>query len=130
MYNEVILARFQNLQNAGIVTNADAVGQVGSLSVGDIIKIYLRIEKGVITDAKFKTMGGVITLAASDVACDMLKNRTIETALLIKSEDIVKALRGLPEDKLYIADLAQAVIVDAVDDYYKKLAKLKANQKK
>lgn len=130
MYNEVILARFQNLQNAGIVTNADAVGQVGSLSSGEMIKVYLRVEKGVITDAKFKTLGGVITLVASDIVCELLKNLPIENALLIKSEDIVKALSGLPDDKLHLADLAQSVITDAVDDYYKKLAKAKLNQKK
>lgn len=130
MYNEVILARFQNLQNAGIVTNADAVGQVGSISSGEMIKVYLRIAKGVITEAKFKTFGGVITLAASDVVCDLLKNQTVETALLINSDDIVRALNGLPEDKLQIADLAQSVIADAIDDYHKKLAKAKLNQKK
>lgn len=130
MYNEVILARFQNLQNAGIVTNADAVGQVGSVSSGEMIKIYLRIVKEVITEAKFKTFGGVITLAASDVVCDLLKNRTIETALLIKSNDIVKALHGLSDDKLQIADLAQSAVVDAIEDYHKKLARAKLNQKK
>ena len=130
MYNEVILSRFQNLQNAGIVTNADAVGQVGSISSGEMIKVYLRIAKGVITEAKFKTFGGVITLAASDVVCELLKNQTVETALLINSDDIVKALNGLPEDKMQIADLAQAVIADAIDDYHKKLAKAKLNQKK
>ncbi len=130
MYNAVILDRFQNLQNAGIVTNADAVGQVGSISSGEMIKVYLRVVKGVITEAKFKTFGGVITLAASDVVCDLLKNQTVETALQIKSTDVVKALHGLPDDKLQIADLAQSVIADAIDDYHKKLAKAKLNQKK
>ncbi|MCM1403930.1 MAG: iron-sulfur cluster assembly scaffold protein [Prevotella sp.] len=130
MYNQVVLTRFQNLQNAGIVTNADAVGQVGSISAGEMIKVYLRIVKGVITEAKFKTFGGVFTLVASDVVCDLLKNQTVETALLITSDNIVKALNGLPEDKLQIADLAQSVIVDAIDDYHKKLAKAKLNQKK
>ena len=130
MFNEAILARFQNLQNAGMVTNADAVGQVGSVSSGEMIKVYLRVVKGVITEAKFKTFGGVYTLAASDVVCDLLKNCPIENALLIKSDDIVKALNGLPDDKLHIANLAQSVVADAVDDFYKKLAKAKLNQKK
>ena len=130
MYNQVILERFQNLQNAGIVTNAEAVGQVGSISSGDMIKIYLRVAKGVITEVKFKTFGNVYALVASDVLCDMLKNCTLENALLIKSGDIVKALGGLPENKMYIADLAQSVVKDAVDDYYKKLAKAKLNAKK
>ena len=90
MYNEIILERLNTLQNAGIVTNADAVGQVGNLGLGTVIKIYLRIENGVITDAKFKTFGGVFALVASDIVCDFLINSSIETALTIKDEDIVK----------------------------------------
>ncbi len=128
MYNAVIAERFQNLQYAGIVTNADAVGQAGSVGSGDLIKIYLRISDGVIEEAKFKTFGTVYTLVVSDIVCEFLKNCPIEKALLIKNNDINKALGGLPENKLYLTDLAQTVITDAVNDYYKKLAK--AKQKK
>ena len=130
MYNDFILERLQTLQNAGMVTNADAVGQVGNLGLGTVIKIYLRITNGVITEAKFKTFGGVFALVASDIVCDFLINSSIETALTIKNEDIVSAMDGLPEDKLHIADLVQSAVVDAVDDYYKKLAKAKLNEKK
>ena len=59
-----------------------------------------------------------------------MANTDIETALTINSEDIIKAMNGVPENKLYIIDLAQSAIVDAVDDYYKKLARAKLNQKK
>ena len=124
MYDNVILSRFQNLQNAGIITNADAVGQVGSVTSGDMIKIYLRITNNVITEAKFKTLGGVYTLVASDVLCDLLRSCSLIDALSINSHDIVKALNGLPENKLYIADLIQSVIADAIEDYQKKIAKL------
>ena len=85
MYNDFILERLQTLQNAGMVTNADAVGQVGNLSLGTVIKIYLRITNGVITEAKFKTFGGVFALVASDIVCDFLINSSIETALTIKN---------------------------------------------
>ncbi|MBO4726750.1 MAG: iron-sulfur cluster assembly scaffold protein, partial [Clostridia bacterium] len=84
MYNQVVSKRFLNLQNAGIVTSADAVGQAGSISSGDLIKIYLRIFNGEIVEAKFKTFGSVYTLVASDLLCDLLKNCAIENALLIK----------------------------------------------
>ena len=130
MYNAAILERFQNLQNAGMVTGAEAVGQVGSLSSGEMIKVYCRVERGVITEAKFKTLGGVYTLVVSDVLCDLIKNQTIDHALAIQAEDIVMALGGLPEDKWPIADLAHAVIASLVDDYQKKLARAKLNQKK
>ncbi len=124
MYSPVIIERFQNLQNAGIITNADAVGQVGSIGSGDLIKIYLRIANNNIVEAKFKSLGGVYTLAASDVVCDLLRDCSLTDALTINSNDIIKMLKGLPENKLYIADLAQAVIADAVEDYHKKIAKL------
>lgn len=130
MYNEAVLSRFHDLQNTGIVSNADAVGQVGSVAAGNMIKIYLRIVDGVITEAKFKAFGGVFALVASDIVCDFLINSSIENALTIKSEDIINAMKGLPEDKIHIADLAQSAVVDAVDDFYKKLARAKLNQKK
>ncbi len=130
MYNDVVLNRLYNLQNTGIVSNADAVGQVGSVGAGNMIKIYLRIINGVITEAKFKAFGGVFTLVASDIVCDFLINSSIENALTIKNEDIINAMNGLPEDKIHIADLAQSAVVDAVDDFYKKLARAKLNQKK
>ncbi|MBQ7973988.1 MAG: iron-sulfur cluster assembly scaffold protein [Clostridia bacterium] len=130
MYNATILARLENLENAGIISGADAVGQVGSVVTGTMIKFYLRIQDGVITEAKFKTLGGVFALVACDIVCEFLANTDIETALTINSEDIIKAMNGVPENKLYIIDLAQSAIVDAVDDYYKKLARAKLNQKK
>ena len=74
--------------------------------------------------------GGVFALVASDIVCDFLINSSIENALTIKSEDIINAMKGLPEDKIHIADLAQSAVVDAVDDFYKKLARAKLNQKK
>ncbi len=130
MYNSIITERFQNLQYSGMIISADAVGQVGSISSGEIIKIYLRISNDVITEAKFKTFGNVYALVASDIVCEFLKNCTLENARKIKSSEINQAMGGLPENKLYIADLAQAVIVDAVDDYFKKLAKAKSDIKK
>lgn len=124
MYNDVISERFQNLKNAGMITGADAVGQVGSVGSGDMIRIYLRITNGVIKDARFKTFGSVYCLVASDILCDMLKNCTIENALLIKGEAIVKALKGLPDNKMHIAELTQSVVADAIEDYHKKQERL------
>ena len=130
MYDASILERLNHLDYAGIVTGADAVGQVGSITSGSLMKLYLRIVNGVITEAKFKAFGGVFVLVACDILCEFLTNATIETALTIKSDDIISALPGLPEDKLYMAVLAQSLVSDAFDDYYKKLAKAKLNEKK
>ncbi len=130
MYNEVVMSRFQNPRNAGIITNADGVGQVGNVRSGDIMKMYLRIEKGVITNAKFKTFGGVSAIVATDVACDMIKGRTIDEALKITNQDVLKELSGLPEMKTHCSVLAQEVIADAIKDYHKKLEKENNKKKK
>ena len=131
MYSNSLLKRLQNLEYAGIVTNADAVGQVGSIALGDMIKLYLRIvDENIITEAKFKAFGGVYTLVGCDLLCDLLINTSLETALTIKGEDIITALGDLPKSKLHVADLIQLAVVDAIDDYRKKLAKLKSNQEK
>ena len=133
MYNEIVMERFQNPRNAGIITNADGVGQVGNVRCGDIMKIYLRIEKGVIQDAKFKTFGCVSAIASTDVACDMIKGKTIDQALKVTNQDVINELHGLPDVKVHCSVLAQEAIADAVKDYYKKLEKLekeKENKKK
>lgn len=130
MYNEIVMERFQNPRNAGIIISADGVGQVGNVRCGDIMKIYLRIEKGVIQDAKFKTFGCVSAIASTDVACDMIKGKTVEQALKVTNQDVINELHGLPDVKIHCSVLAQEAIADAVNDYYKKLEKEKENQKK
>ena len=130
MYNEIVMERFQNPRNAGMIINADGVGQVGNVRCGDIMKIYLRIEKGIIQDAKFKTFGCVSAIASTDVACDMIKGKTIEQALQLTNQDVINELHGLPDVKVHCSVLAQEAIAEAVKDYYKKLEKEKENKKK
>ncbi len=130
MYNEIISKRFETLKNAGMITGANAVGHVGSVGAGDMIRLYMQIDNGVIKDAKFKTFGSVYSLAASDVLCDMLKNCNIQDALQIKGEDIMNSLGGFPDNKKHIADLIQSVIANAIDDYHKRLERLMAKAEK
>lgn len=130
MYNEIVMERFQNPRNAGMIINADGVGQVGNVRCGDIMKIYLRIEKGVIQDAKFKTFGCVSAIASTDVACDMIKGKTVEQALKITNQDVIDELHGLPDVKIHCSVLAQEAIAEAVSDYYKKLEKEKEKENK
>ena len=123
MFNAIVLDRFQNPRNAGIITSADGVGQVGNVRSGEVMKLYLRVEKGSITNAKFKAFGGVAAIAAMDAICDLLKGKTVDSALKIGNNDVINALHDIPEDKIYCVDLAQAAIIDAVNNYYKKSEK-------
>ena len=79
MYNKKVLAIFQNPKNAGGMKGADAVGKVGNAACGDIMKIYLKIsDDGIIQDARFKTFGCCAAIASTDVACDLIKGKTID----------------------------------------------------
>jgi len=124
MYNEKVMELFRNPKNAGVVRGANAVGKAGNLACGDIIKIYLLVDKNdVVTDASFKTFGCVSAIAASSVTCDLIKGKTLDQALKVTNKDVINALGGLPAQKIHCSVLAQEAIGDAVKNYRKKVAK-------
>lgn len=126
MYNQKVISRFQNPKNAGSIKNADGVGQVGNAACGDIMKIYLKIDENeVITDAKFKTFGCAAAIASTDVACDLLKGKTLEEAKTITNKQVFDILGDLPPHKIHCSVLAEESIDAAIKDYNKKKAKKK-----
>jgi nitrogen fixation NifU-like protein len=124
MYNDKVLDIFANPKNVGEIKDADGVGTVGNASCGDIMQVYLKIdrEKGIITDAKFKTFGCAAAIASSSVATEMVKGKTIEEALKIRNADVVETLEGLPPQKIHCSVLAEEAIAEAIKDYQKKVS--------
>lgn len=128
MYNQKVLDIFKNPNNAGAIQGANGVGKVGNAACGDIMKIYLKInEDGIIEQAKFKTFGCAAAIASTNVACDMIKGKTIEEALAVKNSDVIEFLGGLPPVKIHCSILAEEAIHAAIEDYYKRQAKLEKN---
>ena len=124
MYNDKVMDIFKEAKNAGSIAGADGVGTAGNIKCGDIMKIYLKVKDGTITDAKFKTFGCVSAIASTSVACDMIKGKTVEEALKITNKDVLKALGGeLPTQKIHCSVLAQEAIAAAVADYHKREAR-------
>ena len=117
MYNEKVMDHFTNPRNVGEIENADGVGQVGNPKCGDIMKMYLKIENGVIKDAKFKTFGCGAAVATSSMATELVKGKTIEEALKITNKAVADALDGLPPVKMHCSNLAEEAIRAAIDDY-------------
>ena len=95
LYSDKVLEHFASPHNVGEIENADGVGEVGNAKCGDIMKMYLKIDSGVITDAKFKTFGCGAAIATSSMATDMIKGATIEEALKLSNQAVVEALDGL-----------------------------------
>ena len=122
MYNEKVMEVFKNPQHMGEVENYNAIGTVGNETCGDIMQITMRIENGIIVDAKFKTFGCTAAVASSSTATGMIIGKTIEEALKLTNKDVITALEGLPPQKIHCSVLAEDAIRLAIDDYQKRIA--------
>ena len=109
---------FQHPRNVGKIDDADGVGEVGNAKCGDIMKMYLKVDDGVITDVKFNTFGCGSAIATSSMATEMIKGKTIEEALTLSNKAVVEALDGLPANKIHCSVLAEQAVKAAVKDYY------------
>ncbi|UCE65183.1 MAG: Fe-S cluster assembly scaffold protein NifU [Candidatus Zixiibacteriota bacterium] len=119
-YSEIVMDHFANPRNMGDMENPSAVGNVGNPACGDMMRLFLKIENGVIVDAKFKTFGCGAAIASSSMLTEMLKGKTLEEALKISNEEVVKALGGLPEAKIHCSVMAEEALKAAVNDYESK----------
>jgi nitrogen fixation NifU-like protein len=120
MYSKKVLNRFQNPKFTGEIKNADAVGEVGNVKCGDIMRVYLKIEDNKIKDIKFKTYGCVAAIASTDYLCEIVKGKTLDQALKITSKDVVKKMGNVPAVKLHCSVLAQNALKKAIEEYKKK----------
>ena len=119
MYSEKVMDHFSNPRNVGEIPDANGVGTVGNAKCGDIMKMYLKVENGVIVDVKFKTFGCGAAIATSSMATEMVKGKTLEEALKLTHKAVAEALDGLPPVKMHCSLLAEEAIHAAVEDYMK-----------
>ena len=120
IYSEKVMDHFMNPRNVGAIDDASGVGTVGNAKCGDIMKVYLKINEGVIEDAKFKTFGCGAAVATSSMATELVKGKTIEEALKITNKAVMEALDGLPPAKVHCSVLAEEAIHAALKDYSEK----------
>ena len=120
LYSEKVMDHFEHPRNVGEIENADGVGQVGNPKCGDIMKMYLKIDDGVITDVKFKTFGCGSAIATSSMATELIMGKRVEEALQLTNAAVAEALDGLPGYKMHCSVLAEEAVKAAVKDYYDK----------
>ncbi|HJX33985.1 MAG TPA: Fe-S cluster assembly scaffold protein NifU, partial [Desulfatiglandales bacterium] len=116
-YSEKVKEHFRNPRNVGEIENPDGVGKVGNPVCGDIMELYIKVQEGVITDAKFKTFGCGAAIATSSMVTELVKNKTVEDALKISNRAVAEALGGLPPIKMHCSVLAEEALRKAIDDY-------------
>ena len=117
MYTEQVMDHFTNPRNMGEIEDANGVGQVGNAKCGDIMKIFLKVEKDVIVDVKFKTFGCGAAIATSSKATEMVMGKTIDEALQITNKMVMDELGGLPPVKIHCSVLAEEALHAAIKDY-------------
>ncbi len=120
LYSEKVMDHFRNPRNVGDIPDADGVGEVGNAKCGDIMKMYLKIEDGVIVDVKFETFGCGSAIATSSMATELIKGKKVEDALTLTNQAVVEALDGLPAHKIHCSVLAEEAVRAAIKDYYDK----------
>jgi len=121
-YSDKVIDHYTNPRNVGTLDKSKesvGTGLVGAPECGDVMRLQIEVENGIITDAKFKTFGCGSAIAASSLATEWLKGRTIEEAITIDNMDIVEEL-ALPPVKIHCSVLAEDAIKAAINDYRKK----------
>jgi nitrogen fixation protein NifU and related proteins len=116
-YTEALMDHFKNPRNQGKIENADAVGEVGNMKCGDIMKIYLKISNNIIDDIKFETLGCAAAIANSSVLTEIAKGKNLDDALKISKKDIVEKLGGVPAPKYHCSVLAEEALKQAIEKY-------------
>jgi nitrogen fixation NifU-like protein len=121
-YSDKVIDHYENPRNVGSLDKESSnvgTGVVGAPECGDVMKLQVQIEEGVITDAKFKTFGCGSAIASSSLATEWLKGKTVEEATAIRNVDIVEEL-ALPPVKIHCSVLAEDAIKQAISDYENK----------
>ncbi len=120
-YSEKVMDHFMNPRNVGEIADASGIGQVGNAKCGDIMKVYLKIEDGIVQDAKFKTFGCGAAVATSSMATELVKGKSVQDALTVTNKAVMEALDGLPPAKVHCSCLAEEALHAALwDDAEKK----------
>jgi len=121
-YSEKVIDHYENPRNVGSFNiNDDNVGtgMVGAPACGDVMKLQIKVENGIITDARFKTYGCGSAIASSSLVTEWVKGKTLNQAATIKNSAIAEEL-ALPPVKIHCSILAEDAIKAAVEDYKKK----------
>ena len=120
-YSKEVLENFMHPKNMGEIKDADGIGKVGNPTCGDIMWVYIKVDKKTdkISDIKFKTFGCAAAIATSSMITQIAKGKKLKDAEKISMKDVAKKLGGLPPLKMHCSELAKEALEKAIKDYEK-----------
>ncbi|MHA1786261.1 MAG: Fe-S cluster assembly scaffold protein NifU [Candidatus Helarchaeota archaeon] len=119
MYSKKVMEHFKNPRNSGKIEDADAIGEVGNPTCGDMMYCYIKVKDGKLEDIKVETFGCAAAIATASMITELAKGKTLEEALKITRSDVADALEGLPPVKMHCSNLAADALHDAIKKYQK-----------
>lgn len=120
------MKEFTNPKNMGEIKNANGIGKIGNPTCGDILWVYIKVEKDkkgeeILTDIKFKTFGCAAAIATSSMITKLAKGKKLSEVEKISYKDVVDALGGLPNIKIHCSAMASQALKKAIEDYKNKI---------
>lgn len=116
-YSDTLIDHFRNPRNAGMMRNADGVGEESFDACGDLARFYLRVVDGQVADVRFQTYGCGATIAASSAGSELASGRAVSELLTLSEQEITAAVDGLPTERLHAATVVAGAIRAAIRDY-------------
>ena len=123
MYTDKVMEHFKHPRNVGEIADADGVGHFTNPACGDTMKLYIKVENDVISQAKWQTLGCTAAIASSSIASEMITGMPITQASKLTNKAISEALGGLPPAKIHCSVLAADALIEALKDYEQRRGK-------
>ena len=117
MYTDKVMEHFTNPRNAGVIDDADGIGEVGNPVCGDMMTFYIKVKDDTLSEVRFKTFGCVAAIAVSSMVSEMATGKTLEEAKSITKQSVAASLDGLPKEKMHCSNLGAEALSEAIKDY-------------
>jgi nitrogen fixation NifU-like protein len=116
-YNEIVIEHFTNPRNVGEIPDADGFAVIGDPACGDQMKLWIKVDEGMIIDIKFKTYGCPGAISTSSMTTVLAMGKSLEDAKKITDDDVIRCLGGIPENKAHCSLLGVGALQEAIKDY-------------